>query len=367
VVKHRIIRAPVEEIYADFERNFRDPLLDYASCLPTEGYDHATFLAGDMRQGFFEDIYYNGVQKSIVVVVLTASQAEDIFRKTGRRYKYRVVQGHRRFWTVEEINRRFPGHIAELDLDAYSGLSELAEWEMLSDHGGTRSEEELSELGQYRAVVTLYAAGFSQERIAQVFGQKRGWSMRRIWIHLMGTNTPIERHYVGRFHPDTAKEVYVFPISDVDKLHRAWTSDTEANVDPMASDAAFARLWNSYEGTGRQPKEEKSLTRKQLDERAAFVAGRPALEEFLRYASGRGGNSKTAAEMYDKVAEKAARSETLATEAEELASKLRHTDAELFAARDRITALEAENLALKAELATLHAEIDSVKSGRKAR
>lgn len=361
---HKLLTVSVSEVFADYDRNFRDPVLDYSGCLPTEGYDHDKFLAGNAKQGLFESILYNGVITPIWVAVLTASQIEEVFNRTGIRYKYRVIRGHKRFRTVSEINTRFPGKIAELTVDAYSGLSDLEEWEKLADHGETQREEPLSELGEFRAVVNLFAAGFSQERIANMFGQKRGWSMRRVWVHQCGVNTPTERHYIMRFDPNAKKGTYYsFPLSAMDSLHKAWKADTDEGKDPMAEGSAFLKLWENYAETGKPPTEEKALTRKAIDERASFVKGRPALEEMVKFASGRGGNAKSAAEMYDRLAGKAEEAETLRAELESANVKIGDLTARLESAESAVSALTAERDSLKAELV----EARKASSARKGR
>lgn len=348
---HKIIRVPVSEIFADYERNFRDPIGDYRGCLPTEGYDHDKFLAGNAKQGLFESIYHNGVITPIWVAVLTASQIEEIYDRTKVRYKYRVIRGHKRFRVVSEINTRFPGKIEELTVDAYEGLSELEEWEKLADHGETQREEPLSELGEFRAVVNLFAAGFSQVKIANMFGQKRGWSMRRVWLHQMGVNTPIEKHYLAKFDPKAEKGTfYTFPLSAVDDLHTAWTADNEAGTDPMSEGAKFLAIWNTFAETGKKPPEEKALNRKAIDERASFVKGRPALEEMVKFASGRGGNAKTAAEMYDRINAKAEKTEALQAELDTANATIADLSARIETAEATVSALTAERDSLKAEL-----------------
>lgn len=356
---HQIETYAVGDIFADFARNFRDPATDYADCKPTEKYDHEKFLAGKATQGLFEDILYNGVQTPIWVAVLTADQIADIRARTGQTFKVRVIRGHKRFQTVLNINAAFPGRIESLQCDAYHGLTDVEEWTLLADHGGTKRETPLSEIGEYRAVVNLFAAGFSQDKIAQLFGQKRGWSMRRVWIHQMGIDTPIETHYLLKFDPRTAAEkpaFYSFPLSDVDKLHKAYNADVEDKRSPMDDDSAFRKLWDLYAETGRQPKEEKALTRKAMDERGSFIKGRPALEELLKFASGRSGNAKNAAAMYDRLSEKAEKAESVMSELETVKAELETVKAD----RDNV----------KAELGTVRAELDSVKaeldSARKA-
>lgn len=365
---HKLVTYKVSQIFADYDRNFRDPVLDYSKCLPTEGYDHDKFLAGNATQGMFESVYYNGVLTPIWVAVLTVDQIAEIKNRTGLDYLVRLIRGHKRFYTVTEVNKRFPGKIEELTCDAYTGLSDLEEWTLLADHGPTQREEPLSELGEYRAVINLFAAGFSQEKIANMFGQKRGWSMRRIWVHEMGVSTPIEQHYLARFNPASPKgSYYTFPLSGVDALHKAFNADREANVEPMSDDSGFRKLWDNYAETGKKPTEEKALTRKSIDERASFVKGRPALEELVKFASGRGGNAKSAAEMYDRVNAKAEKAEGLATELEIANVQIGQLTASLESATTELTTVKAELTTVKAELSEARKSLKTANSGRKDR
>ena len=318
--RHILQTVAFHSIFADFGRNFRDPLVDYSSCLPTPGYNNELYLAGTQKRGLYESLFYEGLKVPIWVAELTPIQVEAIQarekRPAGFEYKYRVIRGHRRMRALMEIEKNHPGRIETVECDVYSGLSEAEEWELLTDHGDTEREEGLSELGEYRAVCNLFAAGFGQEKIANMFGQTRGFSQRRLWIHKMGTNTPIEEHYLKRLYGRKEDEgtFVTFPMSVVDKLGPAWTADGEAGLDPMHPDATFRKLWDKLAETGRTPKGEKSLTRKELDERSAFVQGRPALVELLNFAANKGGNVAEAARQYDVVAEKAARVDALSAE-----------------------------------------------------
>lgn len=359
--KHGIERVSISEIYADFNRNFRDPLLEYADCEPTQAYDHEEFLKGNSKQGFFEDILYNGITTPVWVVQMSTDQIESVFAATGKRYSKRVMRGHRRIYTALKVNEKFPGKIESVDCDVYYGLSTAEEWELMADHSPTKREQPLSELGLFHAVVNLFGAGFSQEKVANMLGNKRGWAMRRIWLHEMGADTPIEKDFVASFDPKREKGSYVsIPMSKVDELHKAWSQDHDAGRDPMKEGSDFVAKYETFKETGAPgPKETKSQTRKVIVERLSYVKGRPALEEALRFASNDGGNLADAAKMYDRLNEKAKTAETLATELESLSTVLVSKDTELETVRTELATVKAELETVRAELETARAELNS--------
>lgn len=348
-----MMRIMVSELYADIDRNFRDPLHDYSSCEPTPKYDHAKWEAGTMKQGLFESILYEGVKVPIWAALLTEDEAKKASEKAGRPVKYRVIRGHRRYVAVEKVNEVYPGKILEVPCIVYTGLSVPEEWALMADHGGPNKEEGLSELGQYRACINLHGtAQFSQDMIGRMLGETRGWAMRRIWIHDMGSKTPIETEFLKRFD-DKLKpgDYYSFTYKDVEDLHKLYNSDEKEGRHPWKDENSdFRRGFARFAATGEaKPTEQKSLTRQKLDERDSFVAGRPALEEMLKFASNRGGNVADAAKMYDKIHAKAEERDALASELEAANAKIVSLESELASAMTRIGELTAEITALKAE------------------
>lgn len=358
----------IANLYSDIDRNFRDPNHDYASCLPTKDYDHEKFLAGKIKQGMFESIYYEGVKEPLWVAQLTEDEAKRASDKAGFEVIWRTIRGHRRAVTVGNVNERFPGHIETVPAIVHTGLTLAEEWALLADHGGANVEEGLSELGQYRACVNLFATGqFSQEMIGRMLGETRGWAMRRIWIHTMGGKlTPTETEYLKRFDKDKFPEgtFFSFTYKDVEGLHTAFNADQNAKPKrkPMAEGSEFIKVWNTFAGTGSaKPKEPKALSRKTIDERDNFIAGRPALEEYARFASGRGGNAQDAAAMYDRIEEKANAFDATVTELEAAKARIVTLEAELADALATVTTLQAE-------ISAVHAEATPAKGqGRKGR
>lgn len=343
----------VQTAFADLDRNFRDPSHDYSSCDPTPKYDHTKYLAGTQKQGLFESIYHDGLKVPIWLAELTGDERKAASDKAGRDILYRVIRGHRRLVTVEKINAIYPGHIVLIPAIVHSGLARDEEWALMADHGGVNKEEDLSELGQYRACINLQGTGaFSQERIGQMLGETRGWAMRRIWIHKMSVSTPIETEFLKRFdkekNPDGS--YFTFTYKDVEDLHKAFTEDEKNKRNPMDDGAAFLSLWNTHAATGSaKPTEPKALTRQKIDERTPFIAGRAALEEYARFATGRGGNAGDAAKMYDVLAEKASKSDTLATDLDKAKARIVTLESELSSAMETVAALTAEITVLKAE------------------
>lgn len=357
MASHGIERVAVGRIYSDWDRNFRDPVLEYADCQPTPNFDETEYLKGNQKLGFFEDIYLNGVTTPVWVARLTLDQKSVVQAKTGMPYDFRTIRGHRRMYTVGLVNEKFPGRIEAIDCDVYTGLTLEQELELMTDHSPTKREQPLTELGLFRAVINLYGAGLSQEKIANLLGQKRGWSMRRIWLHQMGINTPLEKDFVASFDPKREKGTYVsVPMSKVDEFHKAHSEDTDAGRDPMDEGSKFREKYDSFRETGEPSKKEtKSQTRKTILERASYVKGRPALEEAMKFASNDGGNLADAAKMYDNLQAKAA-------SAESLASELGTVRAEVETLRAELASMTTEADTLRAELGTVRAEVDTLRA-----
>lgn len=357
MARHGIERVDFARIFSDFDRNFRDPELEYVDCQPTKDFDMEEYLKGNAKLGFFEDVFINGVITPIWVAALTSDQKLVVKAKTGRDCDYRTIRGHRRAYTVGLINDKFPGKITSVDCDVYYGLSLEEELELMTDHSPTKREQPLTELGMFRAVVNLYGSGLSQEKIAQLLGQKRGWSMRRIWLHQMGVNTPLEKDFLASFDPKREKGTYVsVPMSKVDELHKAYSEDSEANRDPMADGSKFREKYDSFRETGKPSvSEPKSQTRKAILERQSFVKGRPALEEALKFASNDGGNLADAAKMYDRLMEKAGL-------AESLQSELSAVKATAESLRTELDTVRVEADTLRAELDTVRTEADTLRT-----
>jgi hypothetical protein len=359
----------LDSVFADFERNFRDPAKDYADCQPTEGFDRDKYEAGTMAAGFFEDILLNGIQTPIVVVKLTEAQRAEVKAKTGKDYLYRLAKGHRRVYTAGLVNDKFPGTITEVNALVYEGLNPMQEWELLADHSPNRREAELSGTGVYRAVIKLHAAGFSQEKIGNMMGKAgRGYAQRHVNVFAMRLTTPVERHWLGvhlaKDDKDRPEPCYKLTNKNIDDLHPAFNADKEAGRDPMALGSQFRAEWDKIASTGKSSNDSapKAFKRDDILARKTFADGRPALEQVLDFAANNGGSMETAVAMYDRLADKAAKADELLFKIDALTSE--KNGAEILA-NERLTVVQtltADNENLRAEAETLRAEIDALKA-----
>ena len=354
------------EVYPDYARNFRDVARDYADCVPDPKFNRDAYERGEAKCGFFEDIWLNGIVTPITVVLLSESEADDISRRTGTRYKYRVAKGHRRMRAATEVNRLYPETINLINALVYSGLSPKEEWELLADHSANRREAELSKSGVYKAVINLHGAGFSQVEIARLLGfEGRGYAQRHINVHQMAYLTPIELHWIGfglpKDDPARPEPCVRLTNKNIDDLMPAYNMDRQAGKNPMADDSSFRKVWESILGSGKSPKDlaPKAKSREDLVSRKSFIVGRPALEEVLAYASGDGGNMQTAAAMFDKVASKAELADGLAARVAELEAQVAYLTA---SNRDLVSDIETIITEKDAEIEALKAELSAVKS-----
>lgn len=354
-VEKELVEIPVNEIYSDLDRNFRDPKHDYKECQPTEKYDDEKYLAGKMQRGLFESVYYEGVKVPVWLAELTPTEAAEISKRIGRDVKYRTIRGHRRMVTVENVNTHYPGHILTVPAIIHRGLSTVEEWSLMADHGGVNKQKDLSELGTYRACVKLFGTGeFSHERIGQMIGESRGWVQRRVWIHMMRSNTPVETEFLKRFDKETYKPgtYYSFTYADVQKLYEAYKAMKDAGdlANVMADGSQFRQVWDRFAATGTaKPPAPKTLTREKIDQRDSFIANCPPLVEYAKFATGRGGSAEKAAELYEEIRTKAEKSVEWETKANELAKQVSQLQSELESALQANAELMAEIDALKAE------------------
>lgn len=371
-----IMRAAVisiDSVYADFERNFRDPAKDYADCYPTEGFDREKYEAGNMAAGFFEDILLNGVQTPIAVVLLTLAQRAEVLHRTGKEYLYRLAKGHRRFFTVGLINERFPNTITDGPALVYEGLTAMEEWELLSDHSPTRREAELSGAGVYRAVIKLHAAGFSQEKIGNMMGKGgKGYAQRHVNVHLMRNATPVETHWLGihlaKDDADRPVPCYKLTTKHIDDLTPAFNADKVAGRDPMAIGSEFRREWDKVAATGKTTNDSapKSHKREDILSRKTFTDGRPALAEVLDFAANNGGSMEVAGQMYDKLAEKASKADSLLFEVDRLQGEVAGLTSQLQVVTDERDTINSVLTTVRADRDAIGAELDAVKDERDA-
>lgn len=295
---------PVCDIYADYGRNVRQTWKYRVE--PKKDFNPEDKKA---VPGFYEDILMAGVRVPITVSELEPNQIDRLEKKIGRRVKFRVIRGHRRFKAVEMVLELNPGikGFEELTCEVFSGLSEADEIVMMCDHSGT---EPLNEFEEFCSVERLYGTALSQEAIGLQIGRSRAWVQDRIYVLELTRFLPeIRDAYSKRFEPEAKKFVngYVpFTMKDVDQLHKAWTEDTKAGIPADSPSSKTAALWRALREQ-KQPEATapKALGRDKMDKLSGFIKGREALELMEMVYNGTGGNIMAATEAYDALVTKA--------------------------------------------------------------
>lgn len=304
VANKNILKLRTEEIWADNTRNFRHSWKYRVE--PKASYDPAKDAPG-----FYESIVENGVQVNIEVAQLATDQVDAIERAFGIRPKYRVIRGHRRFKAVTLARENIPGMFDLLTCVVYTGLSEQEEIALMFDHNGV---EPLDEFEVYKAIVSLYGTGKSQEKIAGLVGQNRQYVQDRIYMHELPI--VIRAEFEKRFTPLADGKLpkknvdYIYhPWSDVDKLHTRLNADVAAGVDPESAESQTMLYWaeiaNKTKGSGNGPNV-KSLSKKDMDARKGFIKGCDALEVAHAFYNGEGGSIENAASQYRALESQAA-------------------------------------------------------------
>lgn len=291
----KIQDVTVDRIWMDADRNFRSAWKYKVEPKPD-------FDPEKDAPGFYEDIVLNGVRTNIEIAKLSPDQQDRIERKYGVRPDYRVIRGHRRFTAVTLARKANADLFRKLTCVVYEGLSESEEIALMYDHGGI---EQLDELEVYRAIVKLFGAGHSQERVAQLIGMKRGYVQDR--IYLWDLPQSVKDEYEKRFRPLAdgkspvkGKDYISFTWADVDKLHVCYNADTEDGVDPSAPESQTMVLWSSIRDRKKDSPgpNVKSMSKKDMDDRKGFIKGCEALETAHAFYNGEGGNLQEAAEQY---------------------------------------------------------------------
>lgn len=341
----------VRNIFADYGRNVR--MSSKYRVEPKEN-----FNPEKDTPGFYEDILQRGVQVKIEVAELTPDQTARVLSKmdeeTRSRYAnvdgdkeklYRVIRGHRRFKAVELINANHGSLIKDLSCVVYRGLTEAEEIQLMVDHTGV---EPLNDFEMYLAVKRLFGTNLSQEAIGTQLGMSRGPVQKRIWI--MEMPAFVEDNYRKRFEPNAVKgrDYVPFTDKDVEKLHKAWGEDNDAQISHDSDASAFLKVWNDLANktNGDPIKPKKALSLNDMEKRSGLVKGREALEVAHKFYANDGGNIVEAVEIYDALTAKAASAETLKIEVASL--------------KNRVAELEQEVSRLNSEVAERDARLSAL-------
>lgn len=205
--------------------------------------------------------------------------------KDNDTWKYRVIQGHRRFAAVTTINKRDNSKCTELPCIVYEGLSETDEWKLMIDHFHVKG---LSEFEQYLAIKRLLLAGLTEEAVANQTGKSRGFVQRRRWI--ASAPQVVEDAYRAK-----AEGTGTLALTDPDlqEIKKAMTADQAAGLDNVNGGPNFSEVWSNITNNGRaKAPEPKSKTRKELLDMLGMVKD-PIGKGFLKYAAGEPGQQLT--------------------------------------------------------------------------
>lgn len=247
-----------DEVYADYSRNFR-MAESYGECLPISG-----FNPEKQKPNLYEDIKANGISTPLALAELSSDEAERISAIVGRKIRYRIVRGHRRFRCVENVRKDNPHMFIEIPAMVYKNLSGADEFRLMADHAHVKG---LNEYELFDAIKKLALnTNLSEEAIGHQVGRSRGYVQRRKWI--MNLPPCVEENFRAKFlKDDQGKPVphTAFTDGDLQKLYAAQGRDKEAGREPLSEGSEFANLWNNLENTGRAaPPEPKAWTRKDM-------------------------------------------------------------------------------------------------------
>jgi hypothetical protein len=269
-----------DEVFADYSRNFRMSSA-YTELKPIDKFDPEK-----NKPGLYEDIDANGLHTPLWVAELSDAEAEKVFQKTGGRFKYRVIRGHRRFHVVSAIRERSPERFKTVDCQVFKGLTDADEYRLMADHMQTKG---LNDFEIYQAIKTLAVnTRLSEEQIGSQMGVSRGYVQRRKWIAAMPS--VVETEFRKRFErDDEGKAVPCVKFNDkqLNELNKAFNLDKNASppVDSDSPGSAFAAEWDKVVAGNTGEKELKSLTRKEIQDKMSLVKD-PILRIVLAFCSG---------------------------------------------------------------------------------
>lgn len=271
--------VPADQVFADYNRNFR-MASSYAECSAIPG-----FNPEKQKPNLYEDIKVNGIHTPLALVELDPAEAEAISQRVGRKVKYRVLRGHRRFRTVENIRKDSPHLLETIPANVYKGLTPSDEFRLMSDqaHVKNLNEYELFDAIRKLAINT----SLSEEQIGHQVGRSRGYVQRRKWI--MNLPPVVEQNYRLKFEQDeNGKAVSHIAFTDPDlvELNKAANRDLEASRDPASPDSEFNKQWERLVNTGKARSETpKALTRKDMLEKLQWLKD-PIIKLVIRACAG---------------------------------------------------------------------------------
>lgn len=250
--------VPADQIFADYDRNFRMSS-SYSECEPIKD-----FNPEKQRPNLYEDIKINGLQTPLAVSELDSTEAETLSHTLGRKVKFRVIRGHRRMKSIENIRRDNPHMLETIPALVYKGLSDRDEFKLMADHAHVKG---LNEYELFDAIRKLALnTGLSEEQIGHQVGRSRGYVQRRKWI--MNLPDVVELNYRRKFERDgdgKAVPCVTFTDSQLTDLYKASNRDREAGRDPSVPDSEFNREWDKLVTSGKtRDPEPKAWTRKEM-------------------------------------------------------------------------------------------------------
>ena len=257
--------VPSDQTYADYARNFR-MAENYEGCEPIKDFNPEKH-----KSNLYEDVVLNGIQTPLMVAELSATEAEEISAKIGRKVKYRVIRGHRRFRVIENIRAHSPHLLETFPAGVHSGLSASDEFRLMADHAHVKG---LNEYELFDAVRKLALnTNLSEEQIGVQVGRSRGYVQRRKWI--MNLPSVVEENYRKKFEKDSEGNpvpCVSFTDPDLQKLYAAGGSDRKNGIDPSDPGSEFNKAWDMLVNTGRaRAIEPKAWTRKDMLDKLSWI------------------------------------------------------------------------------------------------
>lgn len=254
-----------DEVFADYSRNFRMES-SYGECEPIQG-----FNPEKDKPNLYEDIKTEGIHTPLLLVTLDQEESERLSAVAGRKIKYRVLRGHRRYRVVENIRRDFPHLLETIPANIYSGLSNADEIKLMVDGVHIKSFNEYELFDAIRKLVLN--TNMSEEQIGLQIGYKRGYVQRRKWI--MKLPTCVEQEWKKRFEKDAegnAIPCVKFTDPDLVELYKAFGRDEEAGRDADRPGSEFRNAWERLVDKGTlKGNEPKAWTRKDMLEKLQWI------------------------------------------------------------------------------------------------
>jgi hypothetical protein len=235
---------------------------------------------GDGKAGLYEDIEANGMTTPLWVDTLSPAESEFLHSKTGVRYDYVCLRGHRRGRVLKQLAAKYPGRFDSVPCQVYGGLAESERIQLKVDQIHVKG---LSDWGIYLAIKALAFARLTEPQIATRIGMSRGFVQAKLRVARLPQM--VEDEFLKKCKGEPAVNLTDKNLNALMMAQNADEAKGMRNEDGKGT-PSFVAEWSQIVETGKQTNATPTaMNRKDLMTIIGMTKD-PIIADVLRYAAG---------------------------------------------------------------------------------